>query len=644
MVAVFETERGLPGAQPLRFSVGRSSVGRSSVGLSPAVFLVTPQVLFATAVFWAVFWAVFCGVFCAAPGSAWAEDGIAYRPKIEGVKGGSLKSLLEASAKLFTLRAQRPLSLAALRRRAQGDITRLETALKSEAYYQGRVTFAIDTDEDPVRVTLQVETGPLFPIRTYTVAFADDPVPEGAEKIPRMGRDLAFPTGSTATGAAILGAQGRAIAVARRQGFAFVRLANRRVAVDLRDKRVDVTVTLALGERVRFGALEISGLERVDRLFLEEYRPWEDDDLYDPDLVKIFGERLQGTGLFTSAQVRAADEADDQGRLPIVVAVSERDRRTIGGGFEFATNIGPGASLFWENRNLAGRGQKLRADLEVAQIRQALRLTYTQPRFRRFNQSLRLSLGGAIDDTDAFRARTITASAGVERVRTRRLTVGVGVEGEYARTDDVGITTDSYIVAFPLSARWDSTNDLLNPSRGQRVSFVTAPTAGLNDGFIRFVKNDLRLSAYQALGSTDRWVAAARVRLASIFGEGTNDVPSNRRLFAGGGGSVRPIEFQFAGPLDADGGPAGGRSAIEAGAELRIGVTEAFGLVPFVEGGTVYDDSVPSFDETFLVGGGLGAYYLTPAGPFRFDVAVPFNGRSGIDESFQIYLSLGQSF
>ncbi|MGF1455510.1 MAG: autotransporter assembly complex family protein [Alphaproteobacteria bacterium] len=573
-----------------------------------------------------------------------SEDGIAYRPRLEGVDGGALKKLLEASAQLFTQKDVRPLSLAALRRRAQGDVTRLETALKSEAYYEGRVRFAIDTDEDPVGVTLQVETGPSFPVRSFDVVIADDPVPDGAGEIPRNGRALAFAPGSPATGTAILSAQGRAIAVARRLGFAFVRVEDRRIAVDLRDKRVDVTVTLRLGERVRFGPLEITGLERVDRRFLEEYRPWEDGDLYDPDLVKTFAERLQGTGLFSSAQVRAAEEADDQGRLPILVAVSERDRRTIGGGVEFATNTGPGASLFWENRNVGRRGQKLRADLEVAQIRQAGRLTYEQPRFLRFNQSLRLSLGGAIDDTDAFRATTVTASAGVERVRTPRLTVGLGVEGEYARTEDAGLTTNSYLVAVPLSARWDSTNDLLNPTKGQRVSITIAPTAGVNDRFISFVKNDLRLSAYKALGGTDRWVAAGRMRLASIVGESTDIIPSNRRLYAGGGGSVRPIEFQFAGPLDSDGGPAGGRSALEVGAELRIKITDALGIAPFVEGGTVFDESVPSFNETFLVGGGLGAYYLTPAGPFRLDVGVPFNGRPGIDDAFQIYLSLGQSF
>ncbi len=578
------------------------------------------------------------------PRPAAGEDGVPYRPKIEGVDDSALRELLEASSQLFTEREQIPLSIAALRRRAQGDVERLETALKSEGYYQGRVTPVIDTGGRRVTATLQVDPGPAFPLRSYDIRFSDDPLPQGAETLPRTGPELGFSPGDRATGAKILGAQGRFIAAARQRGFAFGRLADRKVVVDLRDKVVDVTAIVTLGQRVRFGALDISGLERVDETFVAEYAPWQENDIFDPSLVKLYADRLQGTALFTSVEVRAAERAEPDGRLPVVVRLKERKRRTIGGGFEFATNNGPGASLFWENRNIGGRGQKLRADLEVAQIRQGLRFTYEQPRFRRFDQSLKLSVGAAIDDTDAFRALTATTTAGVERRKTRKLTLGGRVELEYARTQDTGITTDSYLVALPLSVRWDATNDLLNPTKGQRASITVTPAAGVNDEFVQFLTNDVRGSAYKAIGDEGRWVAAARFRYASIIGTDTSNIPAGRRLYAGGGGSVRPIQFQFAGPLDIDGGPAGGRSAIETGAELRVAVTEAFGLVPFVEGGTVYDGSRPDFASRYFTGGGLGAYYLTPAGPFRFDVAVPFNGRNGVDDAFQIYVSLGQAF
>ena len=41
---------------------------------------------------------------------------------------------------------------------------------------------------------------------------------------------------------------------------------------------------------------------------------------------------------------------------------------------------------------------------------------------------------------------------------------------------------------------------------------------------------------------------------------------------------------------------------------------------------------------------GLGLRYFTPIGPFRLDVAVPLNRREGLDDAFQVYISLGQAF
>jgi translocation and assembly module TamA len=36
--------------------------------------------------------------------------------------------------------------------------------------------------------------------------------------------------------------------------------------------------------------------------------------------------------------------------------------------------------------------------------------------------------------------------------------------------------------------------------------------------------------------------------------------------------------------------------------------------------------------------------YYTPIGPLRFDVAFPLNKRPGVDDSYAIYVSLGQAF
>ncbi|HBG18424.1 MAG TPA: outer membrane protein assembly factor, partial [Desulfobulbaceae bacterium] len=81
---------------------------------------------------------------------------------------------------------------------------------------------------------------------------------------------------------------------------------------------------------------------------------------------------------------------------------------------------------------------------------------------------------------------------------------------------------------------------------------------------------------------------------------------------------------------------------MEAGIELRTRVTETIGVVPFIEGGNVFESQEPE-DFDLLWAAGLGLRYYTAVGPLRFDFAVPLDQRE-IDDDFQIYISIGQAF
>jgi translocation and assembly module TamA len=145
------------------------------------------------------------------------------------------------------------------------------------------------------------------------------------------------------------------------------------------------------------------------------------------------------------------------------------------------------------------------------------------------------------------------------------------------------------------------------------------------------------------VSSDGDFVLAVRARLGSILGEKLLDVPSDKRFFSGGGGSVRGYAFQAIGPRTLKDDPLGGRSLLELGLETRIRVTDEIGLVPFVEGGQVFEESFPRLNESLQFGAGLGLRYFSGIGPLRFDVAFPLNKRRG-DDDFQIYVSIGQAF
>ena len=67
-----------------------------------------------------------------------------------------------------------------------------------------------------------------------------------------------------------------------------------------------------------------------------------------------------------------------------------------------------------------------------------------------------------------------------------------------------------------------------------------------------------------------------------------------------------------------------------------------FGVVPFLDGGTLTNSSFPSTRD-WQFGAGIGLRYYSSFGPIRLDVGTPINPRSG-DSRVAVAVSLGQAF
>ncbi len=108
---------------------------------------------------------------------------------------------------------------------------------------------------------------------------------------------------------------------------------------------------------------------------------------------------------------------------------------------------------------------------------------------------------------------------------------------------------------------------------------------------------------------------------------------------------MRGYGFQQIGPRDIDGDPIGGRSLAEFSLEARIRLKNLggnFGVVPFLDGGTLTDTSFPDVSN-WQLGAGIGLRYYSSFGPIRIDVGTPLNPRSG-DSRVAVVVSLGQAF
>jgi translocation and assembly module TamA len=245
--------------------------------------------------------------------------------------------------------------------------------------------------------------------------------------------------------------------------------------------------------------------------------------------------------------------------------------------------------------------------------------------------------------TEGYTSRAAGATAAIRHRFTDTFSVQGGLEVETGQASDALGRLDYTLVGLPFALTYDSTDSLLDPTRGVRVTASATPYPAwlASDPGIFVLRG--QASTYYAIDEEARYILAGRVGFGSITGADLADIPANRRFFAGGGGSVRGFKYKTLGPKDPFGDPLGGRSLIEGSIEARIKVTDTIGIVPFVDAGTAFASSFPDFDEKVRVAAGLGLRYQTGIGPIRLDVAFPLNRERG-ESSAAVYIGLGQAF
>lgn len=558
---------------------------------------------------------------------------LSYSASIEGAPNG-LKPKLEMISELIKGRRDYP-TAAALRRAARRDVEAFNEALKAAGYYAGKADFDLVYPEqggDP-RIVFKIAPGAAFKIVEYQVIYQDR-----AEGRPETFEEAGIRTRGRADGATLRDQQEAFLAYLLNNGFPSAELVNRRAIANLETGEATAAFIFKSGPKAQFGPPQVSVEGKSDPSFIARMKTWEVGEEYDREKMNAYYDRLSKTGLYSKIDMHPGP-LDENGAAPIVVDLEERKQHTIGAGVSYSTAEGPGGRLFFEHRNIFGHGENGRLELRGSEIEQSANLTLRRP-MPRFGGE---SFGAASfknETTDAYNARSLGLSAGLSKkwindnLETRGAlaleTSNVRKKGEEERL---------YLVSTPLSVIWDSEDDLLDPKKGFRASFTVAPYTGTQS----FTQMELVSRGRVHAGKNDLVTLAARAALSATYAIDFNNLPLNKRYYAGGGGSVRGYGYQEAGPLDADNDPIGGRSRIEGAVEARVKVIKNLQLAAFADAGSVSARAVPDVADDYFIGYGGGVRYFTPIGPIRVDVAFPVDKRQ-TDSNFQIYIALGQPF
>lgn len=551
-------------------------------------------------------------------------------------------------------------NVAVLAARAREDEELLANLLRVYGYYDGEIIRTIGsrnvgegTASAQPRVRFDVVPGPRYTYGTIDLGRLDT-----ATDAETLRQSFGIDSGDFLQSDVILQEQFNLDRALGEIGYAFAEIDEPQLLIDHARVEGDLTLAVRPNGKYVFGEVVSNDPEFLSGRHLGNIARFDPGETYKRSLELDLRRAVTATGLVSSASVTPREVTPPQGDQPGVVAMDvELERaelRTIAGAIGYGSEEGIRIQASWEHRNLFPPEGALRLRGIIGTQEQLLGATFRKNNFGGRDKVLTLDAYASTIDSDAYDANTVAISGVYERTSTllfqKPLSWGLGAE--ILATDERNRVVDGiarprqtyFIGAIFGRGTIDTTDSLLDPTRGYRLSGFLGPETSRTGGQqFYYLRNQADASYYQSIG--ERTVIAGRVRFAGIQGAELIGIAPSRRLYAGGGSSVRGYGYQSIGPKNEFGEPIGGRSLVEAAIEARIGTgffDGAVSVVPFLDAGSVSTSPSPDFGE-IKVGAGVGLRYTTGFGPIRVDVGVPINPDPE-DSSFAVYVSLGQAF
>jgi translocation and assembly module TamA len=536
-------------------------------------------------------------------------------------------------------------NVAQIDRRAREDEDLLATLLRAAGHYDARVDTRVETQADGrILVVLDAEPGPVYRfsrVELRGVERAGDKADELREAFAVKAQDVVDADKVLAGEAALKLKIGR-------EGFPFAKVGEPEVVVDHDERTATLAIDIDPGGARRFGRITMGNNRVFGPRHVQTIARFDPGDEFDQAMVDDLRRALIQTGLVSQVKLEPVP-GQTPDTVDLAVALEPAPPRTIAGELGYGTGEGARAEVSWTHRNFFRPEGAVTFRGVLGTQEQLLSATLRRNNFRARDRVLNAQIAVNHVNRDAYEAKTFSLSGSLERqtniIFQKKWTWSLGAEllasREKGIIDNGVVPVDRtfFIGALPASLAYDGSDDLLNPSRGFRLSGRISPEGSFQSGTFAYLKAQVDASGYVPVG--DRVVLAARTRLGSIYGAARDRIAPSRRFYAGGGGSVRGYSYQSIGPRDLNNDPIGGKSLAEFSLEARVRFGN-FGVVPFFDAGNISTGGLPRLGG-LRMGAGIGGRYYTNFGPIRVDVGTPLNRQKG-DPRIAVYVSLGQAF
>ncbi|MEO6582087.1 MAG: BamA/TamA family outer membrane protein [Sphingomicrobium sp.] len=574
-----------------------------------------------------------------------------YSIAIEGLEAvGPTEDLMTSFDQQSALHKNRKeaVNAAQIDRRSRADADLLAELLRSQGYYDAMVEPLIERGPSALRVVLRAEPGAQYRFQSVELPGLDV---AGAEAS-RLREAFAVKAGDPVVAEDVIAANLALTVALGEQGFALAKVGDQRIVIDHEAHTAQLVLPVETGPLASFGIIRVSGKPPFGARHVGLIARFKSGEPFRRSKVDDLRRALIATGLVASAEVRLVPAADGR-TVDLAVNLEPAPMRTVAGELGYGTGEGVRAEASWQHRNFLNPEGALTVRGVAGTQEQLAAVQFRRSNFGRRDQVLNLLASASNTDRDAYQAKTIQLGGNLERqsniIWHKTWTYSLGAD--LIATDERGVfdalgvkdTKTFLIAAVPATLGYDGSDDLLDPTRGFRLGGRISPEISAHGGSFGYARTQIDASAYRPVSSSV--VAAGRIRLGTIVGASSLSIAPSRRLYSGGGGSVRGYGYQQLGPQDIDGDPIGGRGLAEFALEARIKLKAFggnFGIVPFLDGGTLTTKSWPGL-RGWQFGAGLGVRYYSSFGPIRIDVGTPLNPRAS-DGRIAVVVSLGQAF
>ncbi|HRE45871.1 MAG TPA: BamA/TamA family outer membrane protein, partial [Terricaulis sp.] len=379
--------------------------------------------------------------------------------------------------------------------------------------------------------------------------------------------------------------------------------------------------------------------------FVEDLRNWRLGESYSPERMARLRRDITSTGAVSLATTRL-EPPNAEGVRDVVLEVEPARRNAYEVGLGYSTNEGFGIDLQWTRRNFTGRADSLIIATTLGEQVQELSARLARPHDVALNTTTNYGVTLIAENTEAYQREGVSVFASVDAGTRLSFAQSYGLKLSADTYDDVGAGVST---AYAISGFWDVRRDTagfsLDPREGSIIDFRLEPTYATGDADVVFLRGIGEGRLYESFGAQDRITLAGRLRagwLEAVSGD-VNDVPADRRFFAGGGGSVRGYDYNSIYPPEREilALTPGGQGLVETSVEARWRVTDTWGAAVFIDGGNAFDDWGEAADLRWGVG--FGVRYDLGFAPLRLDVAFPLDD-SVTTADYALYISLGQAF